>query len=90
LLRLQAGRTADLVSGGCLALEDADRFLDDRRELLEIGDKGNELLVGLRVGGEVETLCGEGGFGGADQRLDVGNDGRQAGDERLRERLFRP
>ena len=88
LFAAPGGPTADLVSCGCLALEDADRFLDDRRQLFEIGDEGDELLVSLRVGGEAQTLCGESGFGGADQGLDVGNDRRQAGDERLRERLF--
>ena len=41
---------AELINRRCLVLEDADRFLDDRRRLFEIGDEGDELLVGLRVG----------------------------------------
>src|ERR1700733_9510200 len=46
-----------------LAFEDLDGLVHYRGHLFEVGDEGEELLIGPGVGGEVEAVGGDGGGG---------------------------
>src|ERR1700739_1342860 len=83
-----SGRAVPKLLPGGLAFQNAHGLFDDRCELFEVGDEGEEVLIGLGGGAEVETGGADGSRGGGDQRLDIDDDRGEALDKGLAERLL--
>jgi hypothetical protein len=65
-------------SFGLFLFEDGDGLFDDWGQLAEVVDEGDEAGVDPGVGGEVETVGGQGALGSGDEGLDVSDDRGEA------------